>query len=796
MLHIIDEKEPMIRGMVKHTPITERFILTQEEEKQIRDTGYKFGFGGLSDTVYYRTYSQLNNINKKENFPDTIIRVIQGVMSIRKNWYIIHGIYWDETYWKQIALRMGEACMKLQMLPPGRGLWICGTKYMYEKGAASLNNCGFTSTEKDLVRAVVWLCDNLMSGCGIGFDNLWKYEIGKLNLPGCKDCRFQWKCEEKNGKAQSPYFIKPSCHCSILTYVVHDSREGWVKSLQLLMDSYVIANSRTIHFDYSAIREKGAPIKGFGGISSGYISLEILHNEIRSFIECFFESKKIGIIQATINMCVRRKEVNCIPKIEQIGRIHQFLRAQENNKKKIKKQKPTELNEKDMKFLQEQKPSEQTLLSFTKTYNEARLITDICNAIGVCIISANVRRSAEISLGRPDDIEFLNLKNYKLNPERASIGWMSNNTVTMKTTEEFQYLPAIGERIKDNGEPGILNLINVERYGRIKHYFKKNICGREKEIDKAIGINPCGEIPLESEEMCCLVDLFSNRCSNYEELANAAELATIYASTISLYTTHWAGTNAVVGRNHRIGVSFCSIADYHDKHGFTQLTSDLKNLYKIVRNTNQILALEACVRESIRVTTIKPNGSTSLLVGGSPGAHFPCFKYSIRRVRIASDSDLVPILQKAGYTYEIDVYSGPQTLVFSFPIDQTFGGTTRPATDISLREQSMLQQSLARIWADNSVSQTLYFNPETESKDIENVLAQTTPMVKSLSMLPHVPKGVYPQSPFEEITESVYLKMVSQITDVDWEQFTDSPIMTRGCDGDACEMMAFKNHVK
>lgn len=913
---ITDTSEPILRGMVKVTPIKERFIFTPHEEKEIRDVGYRFGFGGFSEAVYYRTYSQLLPNGQKEKFPDTIIRVVSGVMSIRKNWYITHGIAWDEKRWRDIAIRMGKACMKLQMLPPGRGLWICGTKYMYEKGAASLNNCGFTSTYPDLVRALTWLGDNLMSGCGIGFDNRWE-DDGRMHLPGCEHCRFQSKCDEKDRKAGTCTANTSPCECPIITYVVHDSREGWMRSIELLMDSYLSDDTRVVHFDYTDIRGKGVPIKGFGGISSGYIALEKLHNEMRSFIECYFESKTLGIIPATIKMCQRREEQYLISQIQQIAKIHKFLNS--SNCSDV----PT-LNESDIKLIGCNRwkltPQKQAELfpTFIKTYGISRLVTDLCNAIGVCIISANVRRSAEISLGKPGDVEFLNLKNYKLNPERASIGWMSNNTVMLEKTEDFEYLPQIADRIRDNGEPGILNLINTERYGRIGNY--SNI-GREQEKDKAIGINPCitgdtmittnkglisviklkgvqfvaviegkempstplgfwssgnkdiiritlengnsikatrnhqfltmvgdkpvwnmvekmkpgtqivcdvsvskivklepagndivydcsipgvnafiangmyshncGEIPLESEEMCCLVDLFSNRCVNYKELTDAAELATIYASTISLYTTHWAGTNAVVGRNHRIGLSFCSIADYHDKHGFTKLTKDLKALYKIVRTTNQKLAIEACVRESIRVTTVKPNGTTVILEGGSSGAHFPCFKYAIRRVRIASDSELVPILHKAGYVSEVDSYSGPQTLVFSFPIDQTSGGTTRAATEVSLREQAMLEMSLCRIWADNSVSQTLYFNPEKESNDVENVLAQTCPMVKSLSMLPHTSAGVYPQSPFEEITEKEYHIMVASVNPVDWTHFTAMPIITRGCDGDSCIVKEF-----
>jgi hypothetical protein len=876
---IVDETEPMLRGMVKVPPVTERFTFSYEDEQAIRNTPYKFGYDGLSDSVYYNAYSQLLQNGQKEKFPDTIIRVVTGVMSIRKNWYINHGIAWDEKKWNDIALRMGKAFMKCSALPPGRGLFSCGTNYMYERGAAALNNCGFISTSPNLSNAVSWLADLLMCGAGVGYDLRFD-DVNSIRLPGCEKCRFQAKCEEKDGKTitctadpfstaftasptsivipspvfgpassvtppptytvNQPLVVSPAsstssitppptysttssitppssiskstdgCNHAVLTYVVHDSREGWVKSIQLLIDSYLPINpedTRVVHFDYTAIRAKGVQIKGFGGISSGYMALEKVHNEIRSFFECFFESTTLGIIPATINLCRRTSQEYLIEKIEQIDRIHKFLEEIINNPVSIGESNNNSndttsinsnrsLSEEDIKvvgcnpFSVSIEKQRRLLQDFTKSYGKSRLIADIMNATGVAIISGNVRRGSQLCLGSAGDIEFLNLKNYQLNPERLCIGWMSNNSVMMEKTEDFEYLPGIAERIRDNGEPGIVNLINIRRYGRVGNY--SNI-GRESEQDNAIGINPCGEIPLEGEgELCNLVDIHSGRCSNYEELAEAAYLACIFASTVSLLPTHWAKTNAIINRNRRIGVSFGGIADYHDLHRFTKLTKDLKALYKVVRRTNTELALEAGVNFAIRVSTVKPNGNTGILCSGSPGAHFPCFRYSIRRIRIAANSDLVPILHAAGYESEVDSYSGEGTLVFSFPIDQTGGGTTRPATEVSLREQAMLLQSLARIYADNSISQTLYFNPELESRDIENVLAQTCPLVKSLSMLPHTSKGVYKQSPYEEITQTEYHAMKKNLRPINWSNFKSLPIMSRGCESENCDLNAFK----
>jgi ribonucleoside-diphosphate reductase alpha chain len=104
--------------------------------------------------------------------------------------------------------------------------------------------------------------------------------------------------------------------------------------------------------------------------------------------------------------------------------------------------------------------------------SRTRLVADVVNAIGACVVAGNVRRSAEIAIGSPHDTEFLNLKNYGT-PEapgpafdRMDIGWLSNNTARLETHDDFKRLPDLAELIRTNGEPGVMNLINVQKYGR------------------------------------------------------------------------------------------------------------------------------------------------------------------------------------------------------------------------------------------------------------------------------------------------------------------------------------------
>lgn len=713
-------------------PFCERcFTLADRTKRMLRKIDPDFGFGGLGGVVFYRTYSRKKADGTNENWADVVIRVMEGVMSIRKNHTIKNYLPWDEVYWQHYAFKMSQYMATMKFLPPGRGMWACGTDFMYERGSAALNNCGAVST-KDLPIAVAWAMDMLMNGCGIGFDTWWD---GEAHVP------------EGEG----------------YTYVIPDSREGWVTSTTLLVASYIdpkktewdskdCQNGGRVDFDYSQIRKAGELIKGFGGTASGPQPLIDLHNRIRANISCYLKvANGDDTTESIIEMV--RKLGDCGVEYDAQGTIEKIL-TQEG-----------------------------------KTYGKTRLIADIVNAIGACVVAGNVRRSAEIIIGEVGDDEFLNLKNYTLNPERLSVGWMSNNSIRLAKTEDFSdNLGDLAERIRDNGEPGIYNQINAREMGRSgNHSSSKDT--RESEADPGTIPNPCAEINLESMELCCLSELFVPRCLgdngkfSMEVYLQAAEYATFYASTVSLLPTSWKKSNVVITRNHRIGVSMTGVADHYDEYGFASLVKTCKEGYQKVRKINRHLAREAGVNESIRVTTNKPSGSVSLLAGVSPGIHFPTFDRYIRRIRIAIDNAMGPLLQKAGVPHEVAVDSAG-TMIYEFPVEQ---GRARPAKEVRADEQFTILRTLQYWWSDNMVSVTIYFDPETEGKMLERLLAANIFFIKSCSMLPHSDAGAFPQMPYEGITKEEYLKRSSAIGKIDWESYNggDSE-MPRFCNNDTC----------
>jgi ribonucleoside-diphosphate reductase alpha chain len=487
-------------------------------------------------------------------------------------------------------------------------------------------------------------------------------------------------------------------HDSVYTYVIPDTREGWVESVRLLLASYE-NKSETVDFDYSLIRPYGSPIKGFGGVASGPDPLKKLHDRIRTYYAAYLDG----------------------------------------------------------------------------TADLTRFVADVVNAIGACVVAGNVRRSAQLNLGSVRNDTFLSLKDYNKYPERAEIGWMSNNSVELRDHDDFAQVPNLVERILSNGEPGILNMVNIQKYGRYG----------DELVDTATGTNPCSEATLESNELCCLVEIFPTRCETAEEFYKACELATFYASTISLLPTHQEAANAVITRNHRIGVSVSGVADWFDNAGASTVVTLMRKGYRIVEETNRRLAREAGVPESIRKTVVKPSGTVSLLAGVSSGMHYPPFTRYIRRMRAGEGTPLVPILMAAGVPYEPDAYSD-NTLTFEFPVQSR---AKRSQRDLSVWQKAAMVMLLQRHWADQMVSNTLTFDPKTEGKQLEDLLAFSLPFVKSLSLLPDTDEGAYTQMPYEPITLKEYERRNAEIKEIDWTAFSGSDGQdSRYCSNDSCEI--------
>ena len=440
------------------------FRLTDDFVDSYRSKVPPFGYrdaGGNSvgEITFLRTYSRLKEDGTKETWADVCERVINGMYSLQKEHCKKNRLPWNDAKAQASAKEAFDRLFNLKWTPPGRGLWAMGTNIVnVQKNSAALQNCAFVSTSEmtklNPSKPFAFLMEASMLGVGVGFDD---------------------KGADKDFNIYEPVG-------ELVNYVIPDTREGWVESLTLILNSYLKENQPKYSFDYSQIRPSGTPIKTFGGVAAGHEPLLKLHKHIEKMFSGRAGSK--------------------------LSRVD---------------------------------------------------IADIGNLIGVCVVSGNVRRSAELLIGRLNDENFLNLKNKEAFPERNSYdssspgwGWMSNNSVE---TEVGADLSPIIEGISLNGEPGVIWMDVSRKYGRL-------IDPPNNKDHRVAGYNPCAEQSLESYECCTLVETYLGRHENLEDYKRTLKFAYLYAKTVTLLPTHWEETNAIMQRNRRIGTSMSGVADF------------------------------------------------------------------------------------------------------------------------------------------------------------------------------------------------------------------------------------------
>ncbi len=635
-----------------------------------------FGFNGLGELVYMRTYSRLKTDGKNEMWWETVQRVVEGTFNMQKRHIDAHSLGWNPWKAQHSAQEMYDRIFSMKFLPPGRGLWAMGTPLTEERGLfAALNNCAFVSTEnikEDLSKPFTFLMDASMLGVGVGFDTL---GAGNMVVKGPNESRKTELCE------------------------IPDTRQGWVESLKLQLESHFLGTA-PVEFDYSAIREEGVAIAGFGGVSSGPAPLKELHDK-----------------------------------------INEILGASAGEP-----------------------------ISITA-------IVDIMNLIGKCVVSGNVRRSAEIVFGDANSQEYLDLKNYEVNPHRAEYGWTSNNSIFAELG--MDYTEAC-ERVKLNGEPGFAWLENMQNYSRMNN-------GPDYKDHRVKGGNPCLEQSLESYELCCLVETFPNNHESLDDYLKTLKYAYMYAKTVTLGKTHWPETNRVMLRNRRIGCSMSGLAQFISKHGLHELREWMSSGYDSIQDLDTMYSDWLAVPKSVKTTSIKPSGTVSLLAGATPGMHYPESRYYIRRMRLSITSPLIPALEKAGYSLEPAFGSEESTLVVGIPVD--VGEGIRTASDLSLWEQLSLAAFIQKYWADNQVSCTVTFDPETEGDQIASALDYFQYQLKGISFLPRLDYGAYPQMPYEAIDVETYNTMLSEVSKLSFGRIKGDDVEAeRFCDNDVCEI--------
>lgn len=663
---------------------------------------------GISKVTFYRTYARLKADGSKEKFWEVILRCVEGSFTFLLNQAgsaekldrILEESYGEDA--QTLAQSMYSAMFEMKFLPPGRGLWMMGTEKAYGGAGIALQNCAFVSTEsclpnpEDGLTPFGFLMDVSMLGTGCGFDT--EGEGTKVYLPSTT---------EK------------------YTYVIEDSREGWVSSLDQLICSYLDGkNQPTVEFDYSEVRPYGLPIRGFGGVASGPEPLRKLHEQVREFLAR--DAYETGSLTS-------------------------------------------------------------------------RTIVDIMNCIGACVVAGNVRRSSLIALGEAEDEDFVTIKDYSLekNQYRQTIGSYSNNSVKVRNFEiSKDQVSNLVDILVSGGDPGYVYIDQIKAYGRINH---DDVDKGKYNLDAfAIGTNPCGEQSLHDRELCNLVETFPSRCYSLFEFQEVCELAYLYAKSVTMAPVHNPVTQRIIESNRRLGISISGIVLAIEKFGYQEFFNTLDFTYKILHKQDGRVSAYFGITPSIKLTTVKPSGTVSLVAGVTSGIHYPMGQYYLKRMRIATNDPLVQWAKDSGYhvegaiVFEEDKHGNwvqarsETTSIIEFPVKYPY--TVTPRDRVPVSKQHNLIAQIQKYWSDNQVSATVTYH-EHEIDEIKDFVyyASRNPIVKSISYLKNDCND-YPQMPESKLTEERYEAIMGKIKDIPIESYLAGQREKgeSGCTNDTC----------
>ena len=381
---------------------------------------------------------------------------------------------------------------------------------------------------------------------------------------------------------------------------------------------------------------------------------------------------------------------------------------------------------------------------------------DIMNIIGAIVVAGNVRRSAQIAIGDPDDVEYLLAKRWDMG-NIPSWRAMSNNSVVCSDTKDLHEY--FWDGYEGKGEPyGLINLKLSRKIGRL---------GETDYPDPDVmGYNPCAEQSLAAYETCCLAEVYLPNIDSKEQLLDVCQLLYRINKHSLALPCHLKETEDIVHKNMRMGIGVTGVLQATEEQ-----RSWLNDTYRRLREFDFKYSHEHGFPESVKLTTVKPSGTLSLLPGVTSGCHPAYSQYMIRRIRIAADHALVQVCREHGYPVEyqrnFDGSEDHSTMVVSFPFCYPAG--TKIAAEMTAIDQLEVVKWLQANWSDNSVSCTVYYRKE-ELPEIQKYLAKNYKNNhKSLSFLLHNEHGFH-QAPLEEITKEAYDALVAStqlITHVD-----------------------------
>jgi len=381
---------------------------------------------------------------------------------------------------------------------------------------------------------------------------------------------------------------------------------------------------------------------------------------------------------------------------------------------------------------------------------------DIMNIIGTIVVSGNVRRSSQIAIGAPLDLQFLQAKNWN---KGIVPNWrkMSNNTVACDSISELPI--EYWEPFNTDGECyGLINIQNCRKFGRLRD-------GADYRPDYGVvGCNPCGETNLEDREPCNLAETILTNIYDVDEWIRV--MLPLYKATKTISNFHYLDqeTEDVVHHNYRVGVSLSG----YMAAKWARDTEVLDRGYRALEEADVFYSALLGVPTSKKLTTVKPSGTVSLLpYGCTPGMHAAFHPHMIRRIRFAGNDPLVDTCRRHGYNVEPELNQdgmyNHDTMVVSFPMK--YGSKAIIESEMTVIHELETQKDLQTHWADQSVSCSHYFNRD-EVHEIKSWLDENYESgVKTCSFMHSMDHG-FKQAPLEKIDQMTYDRLCEKVTPI------------------------------
>ena len=756
--------------------------------------------------TYARTYSRKKEDGSQENFEETIDRCLNACDS---------QLSCGFTPAERAEFR--DLLLGLKCSFAGRFLWQLGTRTVDDLGMPSCSNCAFVAIDNP-VRPFTWAFEALMLGCGVGF-SVERRHVKKI-------------------PRVSKVFVTPTrIDTASADFIVPDTREGWVRLLGKMLKSAFIAKTKhTFTYSTQLIRGKGAPIKGFGGVASGPEILvdgvtrigKILEarsgRKLRS-IDCLDMMDIIGSIVVSGN--IRRSALLALGDKEDayflaakrwdLGQIPSHRAMSNNTVVSSSIEDLPELFWEGYKGVGE--PYGIFNLDVARKYGrygDTRYPDPNVVGVNPCCVPGEVEVFTD-----KGSIPIANLVGKKVNVwngeewapvvptlkglDAALVQVVLADGRTLVCTPEHTFPLYFLPHGKD-----VLASANTLKPGEVIRNHALPDAGINKPFVRVVSVTPLdrrdtvycfsepktgrgtfngivtgqSEQTLDNYETCALGTVNVPLVESQEELVKCYRYIYRAVKHSLALKCSLKETEAIVHKNMRMGLN---------ANGYLQATEEQKqwlaDSYEGLREYDVAYSAAHGFPPSIKLTTIQPGGTLSLLPGVTSGCHPGYAAYMIRRIQVAAGSPLIQTIRDHGYHVEyrqnFDGSLDYSTMVAEFPFKYADG--TVLAEEMTAVKQMDVVRRLQREWSDNAVSVTVYYRKE-ELPEIRAYLEEHWHEMKAVSFLLHSDHG-FLQAPFSEITKEQYDELVARtrlITSLDATPLDDGPDYSGECAGGSC----------